>query len=184
MNEHAGPACALSFLIVGVFAVLLHDNRPPTGPSYPTGRIVQDVAPEGTPSLANRDGPEPGEADDQARPIENSSAESPRPVPKDVVPSQLDQESVEATGPTSETQTQPASRSADQASAQPGPLKKPALSPSRTSFAVVQAGEKLRDVATRVYGSADATEELWRANRDRVSMVDSPLPPGTLLRTP
>ena len=33
MNEHAGPACALSVLIVGVFAVLLHDkDRPPTRP--------------------------------------------------------------------------------------------------------------------------------------------------------
>jgi hypothetical protein len=179
MNEHAGPACALSFLIVGIFAVLLHDNRTTSGPSIPSGRIVRDVAPEGTRSPMSREGPGSGGADDRARPTE-----SPRPVPKDVVPSQIDKKPVEVAGPTSETHAQPAPQKADKAPVPPSPVKQPAPSLNRTSFAVVQSGENLRDVATRVYGSAGATEELWRANRDRVSMVDSPLPPGTLLRTP
>ena len=35
MNEHAGPACALSVLIVGLFAVLLHDRGQPTPAGNP-----------------------------------------------------------------------------------------------------------------------------------------------------
>jgi hypothetical protein len=39
-------------------------------------------------------------------------------------------------------------------------------------------------VALRVYGTADETDGLWRANRDALPRRDSPLSPGTLLRTP
>ncbi len=49
---------------------------------------------------------------------------------------------------------------------------------------MVEPGEKLADVATRVYGSPDEAEALWRANRDQVAMIDSALAKGTLLRTP
>ena len=41
-----------------------------------------------------------------------------------------------------------------------------------------------RDVALRVYGTADDVDALWRANRDALPRPDSPLSPGTLLRTP
>jgi hypothetical protein len=54
----------------------------------------------------------------------------------------------------------------------------------KSPFTVVQEGEKLADVANRVYGTSDAAESLWRANRDQVSLIDSPLSRGTLLRTP
>ncbi len=54
----------------------------------------------------------------------------------------------------------------------------------REAFATVAAGERLEDVARRVYGTAEAAERLWRANRDTLSRPDSPLEPGTLLRTP
>jgi hypothetical protein len=49
---------------------------------------------------------------------------------------------------------------------------------------VVEPGETLTDVATRVYGSADATEAVWKANRDQIARIDSPLVRGMLLRTP
>jgi hypothetical protein len=54
----------------------------------------------------------------------------------------------------------------------------------RPTFAIVEQGESLAEVAVRVYGSKDATEALWQANRDQVERVDSPLARGTLLRAP
>ena len=56
--------------------------------------------------------------------------------------------------------------------------------PPRSSSTVVLAGESLADVAVRVYGLTESVEALWRANRDLLTRVDSPLPRGTLLRTP
>jgi hypothetical protein len=62
-------------------------------------------------------------------------------------------------------------------------------SPNRTAgprgdFTVVEPGETLADVAERVYGSDRAAESLWKANRDQLASLESPLPKGTLLRTP
>jgi nucleoid-associated protein YgaU len=48
----------------------------------------------------------------------------------------------------------------------------------------VGPGESLPDIAERVYGSREATESLWKANRDQIERVDSPLAIGTLLRAP
>ncbi len=54
----------------------------------------------------------------------------------------------------------------------------------RGAFSSVRAGETLPDVARRVYGSAGDTALLWKANRDLIENKDSPLRPGTMLRTP
>jgi nucleoid-associated protein YgaU len=70
---------------------------------------------------------------------------------------------------------------ATKSSQRPGPE---ALAKAKGSFTSVQAGEKLADVARRVYGTATATRSLWEANRDQVALIDSPLPSGILLRTP
>jgi hypothetical protein len=51
-------------------------------------------------------------------------------------------------------------------------------------FTAVRQGETLRDVAIRVYGSADDLDSLWRANRDVLPRKDSPLAAGSVLRTP
>jgi nucleoid-associated protein YgaU len=48
----------------------------------------------------------------------------------------------------------------------------------------VRPGETLRDIAIRVYGSADDLDSLWRANRDVLPHKDSPLMAGSVLRTP
>jgi hypothetical protein len=39
-------------------------------------------------------------------------------------------------------------------------------------------------VSIRVYGAADQTDLLWRANRDLLPRRDSALPSGAILRTP
>jgi hypothetical protein len=54
----------------------------------------------------------------------------------------------------------------------------------RAPFTVVERDETISDVAVRVYGTTDAADRLWRANRDLLSRRDSALTPGTFLRTP
>jgi len=54
----------------------------------------------------------------------------------------------------------------------------------RSAFTVVERDETIGDVALRIYGSIDAVDVLWRANRDLMPNRDSALSPGTFLRTP
>jgi hypothetical protein len=66
----------------------------------------------------------------------------------------------------------------------PIPDARPNPAPPRRAFATVEPGEHLADFARRVYGTADAADRLWQANRDSLPGPDAPLTPGTLLRTP
>jgi hypothetical protein len=66
----------------------------------------------------------------------------------------------------------------------PTPNHQPAILPAQEGFTQAREGETLRDVAVRVYGSADEAEALWRHNRDLVARRDATLSAGTLLRTP
>jgi hypothetical protein len=64
------------------------------------------------------------------------------------------------------------------------PAPTPVILPAQEGFTQALEGETLRDVAVRVYGSADEAEALWRLNRDLVARRDATLSAGTLLRTP
>ncbi len=177
MNEHAGPASALSVLIVGVFAVLLHDRQPPpkASPPLPNKQVIvndlirQPKSPT-TPDVSS------------SRPAKVSATE--KPV---VRAAEVRKPAEPVTPPTSTARVE--KRPDTQGSATPRPSvsteppKSVATSP-RGPFTVVQAGETLVEVARRIYGTTDAAETLWRANRDQVAMIDSPLTRGTLLRTP
>jgi hypothetical protein len=55
---------------------------------------------------------------------------------------------------------------------------------TRSAFTQANEGESLADVAERVYGSSDAIERLWKANRDLLDSRDERLAAGTVLRTP
>jgi nucleoid-associated protein YgaU len=67
----------------------------------------------------------------------------------------------------------------------PAAAKAPPAPEARGSFTVVRDGESLADVARRVYGDdRGGRESLWRANRDLVDRLDSPVPAGSVLRTP
>jgi hypothetical protein len=59
-----------------------------------------------------------------------------------------------------------------------------AATETRGAFTQVRDGESLADVAARVYGESGDAKALWSVNRDLVEREDSPLRPGTLLRTP
>jgi hypothetical protein len=166
MNEHAGPACALSILIVGVFAVLLHDRGQPNSNGIPIAQKSSAAMPDHETQLDS-----PPVPTSERRAEVPSIVESSRPIesdrsspPKSSLASRPAEEKPEPGG---EGGSQPVQRHA-----------------ARSPFTVVLSGEKLVDVATRVYGSADSTGDLWRANRDQVAQVDSVLARGTLLRTP
>jgi hypothetical protein len=175
MNEHAGPACALSGLIVGIFAVLLHDTSPP--PAIPKPN-AHDVPAASSPSGGGTSKPDAPAAIQQASPTpaEKASVAVPAVVapPIQVAVSQRPRPPEPA----------PRAKPAKAAAPPKAPKKRPPPPSPRPSFAIVEQGESLADVAARVYGSEDAAEALWKANRDQVERVDSPLARGTLLRTP
>ena len=175
MNEHAGPACALSGLIVGIFAVLLHDNSPP--PPVPNAPAHARDVPAASPPSGGSPKPEAPSAI-PTPPAGKAPVAIPAAVALEV------QVAVAVAGPPRPPEPGPRPRPLD-AGAPAGLLKKRPPPPSpRPSFAVVEPGESLADVAARVYGSEGAAEALWKANRDQVERVDSPLARGTLLRTP
>jgi hypothetical protein len=68
--------------------------------------------------------------------------------------------------------------------ASPAPVVREDVSEPGPGFAIARPGETLPDVALRVYGSTDASEVIWRSNRDLLPHRDSPLRAGALLRTP
>jgi nucleoid-associated protein YgaU len=180
MNEHAGPACALSGLIVGIFAVLLHDNTPP--PPVPVTPV--QVAPATSPPGGGSSKPEipstirqtPSGAIAAAPPRAEEPASALPTVQTREIPAAVSESS---RFPTTEVRHRQAkTKSPNQVPKKPTPVT------PRPAFAIVEQGETLAQVAVRVYGSNDATEALWQANRDQVERVDSPLARGTLLRVP
>jgi len=171
MNEHAGPACALSVLIVGVFAVLLHDKNTPPAQPRPTA-----------PSLANAAPADPPAAIDPR--VEKAAVESPRPADPSRDPHPP------ASAPTAEikpVEPSPAKRAA-RVEPRPEPAVRRAArrspAPRRSSATIVEDGETLADIAARTYGTPDAAESIWKANRDQLARRDATLTPGMLLRTP
>ncbi len=182
MNEHAGPACALSGLIVAIFAVLLHDNSPP--PPVPIAP-AQDVSASEPPVASG--GSSKSDAPPTIQPTRpRSIVESPAPAEKasSALPAVVAPViQVAASEPPRPPKPEPRPRLAETKAPVKPPKRPPPPSP-RPSFAIVEPGESLEDVAARIYGSKDATEALWKANRDQVERIDSPLARGTLLRTP
>ncbi len=168
MNEHAGPACALSGLIVAIFAILLYDPNLPT----PTPKSLASQAGPAPPlverSSANAIAPQ------ATQPVAVAPQPAPVPEPKPV-PAEIRK------SPEPEPQAAPA---VVVSPAKVPPKRRTPPTGPRPSFAVVEPGERLADVAARIYGSEDAAEALWKANRDQVARIDSPLDRGTLLRTP
>jgi hypothetical protein len=169
MNEHAGPACALSGLIVGIFAVLLHDRNPPPPVPKSLARSVST-----TPRVEG------------SKPESPASIGPPRPVARTAPPpsSGLARAPGPVLGPRKSEGPVPEPERSPDLTSRVDPPTRPSVPTSRPPFAVVEPGESLSDVAARVYGSKDASEALWKANRDQVARVDSPLSGGTLLRTP
>ncbi len=180
MNEHAGMGCALSGLIVVVFAVVFHEKeRPPSVASLPSPAQARPQPP------ARPVEPIPTPP---ATPVQDKTVAvkaqtppiSPRPAPATPVKVVASTASVSLVSLKPEVvepkQTRPPTA--------PPVLPSPRPVTPRSSITIIAKGERLVDVAIRVYGSAEATVKLWRANRDRLTNVDEPVSEGWMLRTP
>ena len=183
MNEHAGPACALSVLIVGVFAILLHDKTRVASHQNPVARTVMETVPAAKDSPLKITTPEPvadspgatRSAGPSSKDLQATSNGS--PDPSDDQPKITEQ-------PLREVSFEVSEKTPDRTTVDEVRVLSTKKAPTRSAFTVVLAGETLEDVSTRVYGSNNSTETLWKANRDRLTRIDSPLTRGTLLRTP
>jgi hypothetical protein len=188
MNGNVGASFALSFLLVGVVAVVLYP--PATHPPSPAGGAPIEVSalpesgrnaplPPLTPAVPWSDAPtstEPGPVSSSPPPDPGGllAAQDPENRAGDPIrrPSLATRPDLPTDIPAPMT---PAISQVTRRSITSGP---------RPPFTTSAAGETLADVARRVYGSPAAAQDLWLANRDHVERLDVPLPAGTLLRTP
>ncbi len=188
MNEHAGMGCALSGLIVIVFALIFHEKERPirvtatdpqvsTQPQTPTKSIVPPTSPSVPQVKAEA-------VRGESEVISASNSPSPKPERSDRV------EVVPPAPSVSLVSIKPESRPSMIAPAATKPvatrvdLSPPRPLSARSTITIIAKGERLVDVAVRVYGSAEDTVKLWRANRDRLTSVDDPVSEGWMLRTP
>ncbi len=165
MNERPGLTFLLSFLLVGFAAVILYRPDPPRAPrpsEVPRDEAEVYVA-----------GESPADVVATSAPVATSGV--PWPEERDPSPSRIP--------PVTTTAREPSARSEAPLARASASRSEPRGVPN-SPFATVLEGESLEDVAVRVYGSADASRELWLANRDQVERLDEPLKAGTTLRTP
>ena len=176
MNRQVGPSIILSVLIVCFFAVALFQRDPPrsararsglgeTEKSPRTASVIEDIQRKGSTATD-----EPRQLRQAADARRLNAGPGAAPTAR-VVPASA--------------RTQGANEAAPIVTAG---LKAPAPVDFRrepaSAFIVVQANETIRDVALRVYGSSERAAALWRANRDALPVLDSPLSSGMVLRTP
>jgi hypothetical protein len=188
MNRQVGPSIVLSVFIVCFFAVALfrHDQKRPTADGTRKHAFQGSASPEHSGSTPKPDFPAGLAA------TSNGGAMKPGP--------DIDRESTSRGGgpritiadPNPPT-IRPASVRSQRASEQPAaakadfdkmPAQHRRMHQPHSAFTVVRREESIADVAVRIYGSTDAVEELWRANRDLLPERDSALASGTFLRTP
>lgn len=181
MNRRVGPSIVLSVSIVCFFAVALFQRDPPrsararsglggTELSPHTASVTEDVQVNRSQELPSPPQPlkkEPARGDVQAHRGFRSEDRSIAQVQPAPARSQVAREAASIV--TAGLQT-----------ADPVDLAREPVS----AFTVVQANETIRDVAVRVYGSSEHVGTLWRANRDALPLLDSPLSSGIVLRTP
>jgi hypothetical protein len=170
-NPGVGASFALSFLIVGVAAVFLHPSL--DGTSKAAARPSDRGEPSGTRVSAREPESESRAGREQGRSRASEAPAAPRRV-----------EPADAPGTASLADELPSSGPGVVARYRSVARRLPPGRRPGSPFTDVGQGESLADVALRVYGSSDATEPLWMANRDRVDRPDATLPAGTVLRTP
>jgi hypothetical protein len=196
MNRQVGPSIILSVLIVCFFAVALFQRDPPrsararsglgeTEKSPRTASVIEDIQRKG--STATDEPRQPRRAADARRlnagpgaaPNARVLPASARTQGKEAAP--IVTAGLKVAAPVN-LRREPASPivTAGLKAAAPVDLRREPAS----AFIVVQANETIRDVALRVYGSSERAAALWRANRDALPVLDSPLSSGMVLRTP
>jgi hypothetical protein len=150
------------------------EQKPGQGEQKATAEPTASPVPQG--DSASSSPPKPSRASTRDKP-----AAEPQVLPQ----SPASKSSRPTTAPAKEG----TARSLGPAIADAPPVTKRASEPAAESarqqaFTSVRQGETLRDVAIRVYGSADELDSLWRVNRDVLPHRDSLLTAGSVLRTP
>ncbi|MFO0959658.1 MAG: hypothetical protein U0800_19855 [Isosphaeraceae bacterium] len=168
MNGHSFASLALSFLMVGLAAIILR-------PSERDSAVATAVAPP-PPTAGEPDKPPPPELaradshrDRQREPAVSAPLPSATPRPRLAAASAI----------------KPLPKPAPPPPAPPV-IEEDAgvIHPPASAFTQVEPGETLALVARRVYGSSQARDRLWRGNRDLLSDPEMSLRTGTILRTP
>jgi hypothetical protein len=206
MSRQAGPSIVLSVLIVCFFAVALFQRDSPRARAghgrSPAREAVARAAPAATGATRSAQAREhkptsratvqskmssisgessietsanrvPGAAPN-SRSVDSRTGRSEQPVAlgSDRPGERIPQASARAKGRIQ----QPAS---------PGVPRKPDSARSaQSAFTTVRESETIEDVSSRVYGTSEHGDLLWRANRDTLPKRNSPLSTGMLLRTP
>lgn len=198
MDQHLGASITLSFALVVVFAIVLYQPEKPPVSSFPPDR-TREVPPEPPSSTAVPIPPvTPGEP--LPEPAPHAASVPPSPLLQEV--ERFPENRVETIAThqpeperrvrTSGVRTRPRATTLRETAGASPVATSEALStarevpglPSHDAFTLSNEGETLRDVAIRIYGSADEVEALWRLNRDLIGRRDVTLAAGTLLRTP
>jgi hypothetical protein len=188
MNRQVGPSIVLSVLIVCFFSVALFRHEPKRSVSDRAGIQGHRGQPGTTPSSSAT------HTDSGNRLAATATAGPQRAGPETAQVSarssgQPGFKRSDRLAPT----VRPASVRSEQAlgralgtndGASEKPTSSQVLHQPRAAFTVVEQDEAIADVAVRIYGSVDAVDVLWRANRDSLPQKDSPLSAGTFLRTP
>jgi nucleoid-associated protein YgaU len=176
MNRQVGPSIVFSVLIVCFFAVALFQRDPPRSARARSGLGETEKSPR-TASVTEDVQGKRSTATDELR--QQRPAAAARPLvtgSEDVSIARVQPASARAHGAMEAAPIVTAGLTTE------APVE-PGREPAR-AFIVVQANETIRDVSLRVYGSSAHAAALWRANRDALPVLDSPLSPGMLLRTP
>ncbi len=165
MNENVGASFGLSVLVVLFFAVALYH------PDKPSSRAGVKAAPA---EVAEARPP-----DEAVAPHTRSTTKETREAPSLPPPRSVPVPTAKVvTGPGRGVTPAAPGRAVSRRVVEPGPAG------PRGAFTSARAGERLEDVARRVYGSEMARERLWKANRDLIDGPDRPLRTGMLVRTP
>jgi nucleoid-associated protein YgaU len=193
LNPNVGASFTLSFLVVATAAVALHpahDAVPnpaaaASGKGASTASTVESAsssAPADERPTTTAARPRPTEAPAKAIPgptASRSQPASPRPSRAPESPTANDADWAARSQPATGDATAGTASAIRATSPRRPPGKRPA-----SPFADVREGETLTDVARRVYGSADAAQALWLANRDQIDRPDIRLRSGSVVRTP
>jgi nucleoid-associated protein YgaU len=192
----------LSVLIVCAFAILLFERDPvaavrkpdrnPVAKKDSEARVPAPASPKDEASrLANSAVPGEQATGQAAEPSTEPTrqgpvSKEPKPIAAPATPAASAAVRDKPRSPDSDepSTVRPSAESSGSPAAPPANSPAPVSTGPRSAFTVVQGGETLKDVAVRVYGSANHLVLLWRANRDVLPRSDSPLAAGAVLRTP
>lgn len=190
MNRQVGPSFVLSVLIVCFFAVALFEHAPPGSPGSPPQKTIREASERSRRSAAPATDQRSPRPEIEARQVSVARRDTSRPSIA-LAPGTVEPPAAHASSPPVPAMTA-SSRPAQEPLRPSGKSVSPTAAygkhdPARESlspFTVVRKDETIWDVALRIYGTTDGTDALWRANRDAIPRIDSPLAPGMLLRTP